>query len=175
MTLIVETGAGVAGAESYGAVAGASAYWSSRTHNPLAATWTAANTASREGALREASAFLDAVYGPFYRGQRRGLVQGLLWPRSNAMDEARMPLPDLPGEIVTAAYELAARALSGRLMPDADIDGTIKRRREKVGPIEEETEYAGSIPAQRFGYVAQMLGPVLTGAQPGASGGWAWR
>lgn len=175
MALTSETGTGVAGAESYGTVAGGTTYWGARSHMTLATTWTAADTSAKEGALREATGFLDAVYGPFYRGQRRGLVQGRLWPRINALDEAGMPLPGLPAELVAATYELAARALSARLMPDATIDGVIKRKREKVGPLEEETEYLGATPAARYGYVAQMLGPILNGAQPGASGGWAWR
>jgi hypothetical protein len=175
MTLIVETGTGVAGAESYASVATASTYWAARGHTASATAWGTAITANREGALREATGFLDAIYGPFYRGQRRGLVQGLLWPRSNALDEARMPLPDLPGEIVAATCELAARALSARLMPDADIDGAIKRKRVKAGPVESEMEYAGTTSVRRFGYVAQMLAPILNGAQPGASTGWAWR
>lgn len=175
MAITVETGAGVAAAESYGSVAGGTTYWSARAHDAMSTTWTAAGTSSREGALRESAAFLDAIFGPYYRGQRRGLVQGLLWPRINALDEAGMPLPGLPAELVAATYELAARAISARLMPDADIDGVTRRKREKVGPIEVETEYLGATPAARYGYVSQMLGPILNGAQPGAGGGWSWR
>lgn len=176
MTLTVETGAGVAGAESYAAIATITAYWAARPHDALATTWDAADEPNQEGAAREATAFLDAVWGRYYRGTRKGRVQGLLWPRSKALDDDEFQLPALPQEIVSAVCELAARALSGRLVPDADTAGAIKRKREKIDVIEEETEYAtsGGVYA-RYGFVGELLNPVLNGAQPGAVGGWHFR
>lgn len=176
MTLIVETGAGVPDADSYAATSTIDTYWSNRAHNALATVWSDATTSQKEGAAREATAFLDAVWGRFYRGEAKGRAQGLLWPRSGALDGSGFLLPDLPREIVWAVCELAARALSARLVPDADVAGAVKRKREKIDVIEEETEYAqsGGVYA-RYGYVGEMLAPVLNGAQPGAVGGWAFR
>ena len=180
MSIVVETGQGVAGSESYAATATIDAYWAARTHNALYTTWSAVSntTAKKEGAAREASAYLDATFGAYYRGQRRGRVQGLMWPRSNAKDEAGYSLPDLPSEIVTATCELAARALSAPLAADIDLGARVKSQTKKVGPIEKTTEYfdGGSEATKTsYGMVSLMLAPVLNGSQPGApNANWSW-
>lgn len=63
MTLIVETGASVVGAESYATTATIDAYWLARPQMAQAALWAAATDAVKEGAAREATAFLDAKIG----------------------------------------------------------------------------------------------------------------
>lgn len=174
MSLTVETGAGVASAASYAAVATADTYWSERAHNALASTWAAATTGNKEGALREATDYLDASFGQYYRGKRAGRVQGLEWPRSDALDDSDVPLPGLPSELVKATCELAARALAGPLAEDQDRGGKVKRERVE-GAI--EVEYMDGAPSEKsFGIVAKMLAPILNGAQPGsAAPSWEWR
>lgn len=178
MVLIVEDGTGVVGAESYVSVSAADTYWGNRTQLSASATWTAATTAVKEGALREATDFLDAQYGPFYRGIRRGYVQSLLWPRSNAKDDAGYDLPALPSALQDAVCQLAARAVSAPLASDLERGGTVKRLKEKIGQIEVETEYdASASPQPTYGVVAGLLAPVLNGSQPGSAQGatWHWR
>jgi hypothetical protein len=170
MTLIVEDGTAVAGAESYATVAAADAYWDARPHSARSATWSAVDDAAdKEGALREASAYLDATYGPYYRGVRQGHVQGLMWPRTGALDDAGYPMPELPSEIVAAAIELAVRAIGGPLAEDADRGARVKRERRKVDVVETETEYeAGAPVVERYGRIDGLLAPILNGQQPGA-------
>jgi hypothetical protein len=177
VSLIAETGSGALGAASYASVARADAYWAERAHSALATAWADADTPQKEGALREATAFLDATYGPHYRGDRRGYVQGLLWPRTNALDEAGYPLPDLPREVVDAVCELAVRALTAPLALDVMRGGQVTRLREKVGPIEEETEWAGGAPVETsYGAVGGLMAQVCRGTQAGASTAtWFWR
>ena len=180
MALTAEDGTGVAGAESYAAVATIDAYWAARAHDPLATNWSGALDANKEGAAREATAFVDGTYGPFYKGSRRGRVQGLLWPRTDAYDDAGYELPGLPQELVNAVCELAARALSGRLAADQAFGGQAKRTRRKVGPIETETEYPDGSPSTTlYGSVSGLLAPILNGLQPDAAPGinasWHWR
>ena len=174
MSLTVEDGTGVTGAESYVSVADADAYWAARTHNSLAATWTAGTTATKEGALREASDYLDASFSQYYRGKRAGRVQGLEWPRTDANDDSGYPLPALPAELVKATYELAARALSAPLVADLARGGKVKRERVE-GAI--EVEYTDGAPTQTsYGVVNQMLATILNGAQPSAAdASWHWR
>lgn len=173
MALTVETGAGVSGAASYASVATIDAYWTARAHHALSATWGAASTGDKEGAAREASAYLDATFGPYYRGRKRGEVQGLLWPRTDALDDAGYPLPDLPNCVVSATAELAVRALAATLAEDQDRGGAI--RRVAAGSV--EVEYAEGAPIEkRYGMVTGMLAPVLDGRQPGAPmAAWSWR
>ncbi len=178
MTLSVESGIGVQGAEAYASIATIGAYWTKRSHMALATTWSAATDAQKEGAAREASTYLDATFGAFYRGARRGRLQGLLWPRSDAKDEAGYDLPGLPSEIVTATCELAARALSAPLASDIDLGARVKSQTKKVGPIEKTTEYFdGGAEATKtsYGMVSLMLATVLNGSQPGApNANWSW-
>jgi len=178
LTLSVESGIVVQGAEAYASIATIGAYWTKRSHMALATTWSAATDAQKEGAAREASTYLDATFGAFYRGARRGRLQGLLWPRSDAKDEAGYDLPGLPSEIVTATCELAARALSAPLASDIDLGARVKSQTKKVGPIEKTTEYFdGGAEATKtsYGMVSLMLAAVLNGSQPGApNANWSW-
>jgi hypothetical protein len=88
-----ETGAGVPGADTYAAQAWIDAYWTARPHLALAATWAAASTGNKDGAAREATAYIDGAFGPYFRGVRRGFVQGLEFPRTAAKDDASYALP----------------------------------------------------------------------------------
>ncbi|MFG1317587.1 DnaT-like ssDNA-binding protein [Xanthobacter autotrophicus] len=179
--LIVEDGTGIAGAESYAAVAYADAYWAARPQDALAAAWAAATEASKEGALRAASAYLDAIYGASYRGIRKGWEQGLEWPRTGGLDAAgsslpvlgpgNVPLPALPPMLKRGAAELAPRALSGPLALDADRGGRVKREKLE-GAV--EIEYFDGAPAETsYGVVTGMLGPILDGLQ-GGQATWYW-
>jgi hypothetical protein len=193
MTLVVEDGTGIAGADSYASLAGAAAYWAARPQDANAARWTAATDPNREGALREATAYLDATWGALFPGSRKTAAQGRLWPRveRTALDpddydtiadllaaqaETDRPLVGadglqlaaLPAPIVGATIELAARALVARLAPDVDAQGWVKR--QKVGPI--ETEYGAPGPIDgAYGAVDRLLRPVLIGMR---NLSWAW-
>ena len=176
MALIVETGAGIAGAESYNSVAEISAYWAKRGHTAFAVAWAAAITANHEGAAREATDFLDAEYGPFYRGTRKGYVQGKMWPRTSAQDGTGYILPALPPELKQAHAELAGRAISGRLSDDADVAGFVQSTSVKVGPISESITYAGgAMLEKKFGFLDGIMAPLLDRVEPGSSASWAWR
>lgn len=176
MTVVAETGAGIPLANAYAAVATITAYWGERQNRAEYTAWTAATTAVKEGAAIEATAYLDATLGPYYRGIRSGYVQGLLFPRTGAKDDAGYPLPDLPPELVAATCELAGRAVTAVLSADSAVTGTIKSESVKAGPVASTTEYF-SVTSQepKFGFVSGLLAPILNGSQPGAPGGnWAW-
>lgn len=172
MTLLVEDGSCVQGAESYASAAYIKTYWTNRPQNAFSAQMLAATDANIEGAAREASGFIDATWGPFYKGKRRGYVQGLLWPRTDALDEQGYPLPDLPVELMIAVAELAARAVSTSLAQDLDRGGMVKML--KAGSV--EIEYADGAPGQTtYGVLALTLAPILNGSQPNAPNPlWAW-
>lgn len=172
MTIIAEDGSGVVGAETYADVDFANAYWLARAHTSLETTWTAAEDGNKEGALREATDYCDATWGEFYLGTRSGYLQGLLWPRSDAKDDAGYPLPNLPQALQNVVCELAARALTERLASDDARGGDISKL--KAGSV--EITYAENATSETsYGVVAKMLGPVLNGNQPGAApASWHW-
>jgi hypothetical protein len=166
----------VASADAYATQAYVTAYWAARSHQTtLAAAWTAlATDLKMDGAIREATAYIDATWGPYMRGVRKGFVQGLEWPRTGALDDAGYPLPDLPSCLQAAVAELAARAATAQLAADTDAGARIKR--ERVDVLETEYFDAGtSAPAMSYGIVAGLLAPILNGSQPSApNAGWAW-
>lgn len=188
MAITGEDGTGVAGAEAYGAdpVALASAYWAARPNDPLAAIWAAVTTTTpiKEGALRSAAAYIEATWGPFYTGLRKTQTQGLLWPRVAGKDDRGnlIPLTDglgnelqaLPPPLIAAMAEVAARAVSGPLVEDAERGGQVKRERVE-GAV--EVEYFDGAPSEtKFGFVAGILASILNGSQPGSQvATWFWR
>jgi hypothetical protein len=173
-SLVVETGAGVQGADSYASTAFIDTYWLARTHLAAAALWAAASQAVKDGAAREASAYIDGTWGAYFRGVRRGYVQGLLWPRTGARDDAGYWLPDLPACLQNAVAELSGRAVSSTLAPDVNAAQAVKS--EAVGQLKVEYFEAGTpTPKITYGVVDGLLAPLLNGSQPGAQNvGWAW-
>lgn len=193
MALTPETGAGVVGADSYFALTVSTAYWTARPHDPLGVTWLAASSTNQDGAAREGTAYLDATFGSLYRGSRKTTTQGLLWPRvtrtvldrscyssQEAFEAAQaetdqpiigadgLELAALPVQIINAAIELSARALTSRLAADKGEEGWLRRR--KVGPIEREWGGPGT-PGGSYGFVDTMLAPVLIGLR---NAQWNW-
>lgn len=141
MSLVVESGAGDATAESYLSVADCTTY--NTAHNAVAA-WDSADSTSKERALRLATQYLEAQYGERWQGSRSTSVQALAWPRSDVeLDGYVLSSTALPQKLKDACAELALRAVVGPLMPDITEPGTIDHERVKVGPIETETGYVG--------------------------------
>jgi len=173
MTLTVEDGTGIAGADSYASLVFLIAYWTARPHDPLGVAFLAAAETKQEGAAREATIYMDATFGPSYRGQRRGYVQGRLFPRTGALDDANYPLPDLPDCLAEAQAELAGRAITKRLAKDAAQGGRVKR--VKIAGAGEREFFEGAPAETLYGSVAGILDPVLDGTQSGAKDNhWGW-
>ena len=70
--------------------------------------------------------------------------QPLSFPRLQLLDREGLTVNGIPLKLEQATAEYAVRALSSNLMPDPVIDDTgraVFRKRDKVGPIEEERWY----------------------------------
>jgi hypothetical protein len=168
MTLIIETGAGLANAESYISVADATAYHANRGNSAWAAL---ASDTVREQLLRKATEYMVGQYRDNWKGQRTSVTQALDWPRYNVQ------LPDVgygryvayvqpnvvPVEVANACAVLALQASSGDLAPN--LERTIKQ--DTVGPL--TTIYADGAPERpRYTGVDNMLKAYLAGS--GTSG-----
>lgn len=143
MTLNVETGTGSASAESYASVADADTY-----HAALGNTaWAAASvtTPAKEIALRQATQYLDRVYGRRFVGERYSKTQALKWPREDWEDEDGDFVTGLsiPTGLKNACMELALRAIAEDLLPDIAEPSSIAGESVSVGPISVSTDYAG--------------------------------
>lgn len=109
MALVVETGAGVAGADSYISVADADTYF---TEHGSPSTWTSASTAEKESALRYAAVWVD---DHAWLSTLVSATQALAWPRNGFTDhKGRTWLStQVPGDVVDAQCEAALAHLAG--------------------------------------------------------------
>ena len=163
MVFVVETGEGLATANSYLAVADADAYF---TDHSAPAGWTG-SSAVKENALRMATQYLDARYKLCWKGMRRLETQALDWPRFSAEDRDGyyIDFDNLPAKLEEACAELALRHLTetGGLFPDLSApSGGVVSQRDKVGPVETETRWSGtSSPYKRYSIVEALLADLL--------------
>jgi hypothetical protein len=156
--LTLEDGTGVVDANTYNALATISTYVTARQYGAFAA-WLQADETNRVTAAIIAASYIDQRWGPF-KGfiledgdGDPALAQGLLFPKAfEVLDSRGIEISEtVPQQISDAHAEYAARAIDPvtceaiELQPDItrqDASGrTINRKREKLGPLEEETYY----------------------------------
>lgn len=161
MSLIVETGENVAGAESYCTVVDATIYFSNRNKTAWAAL---ASDAIREGYLRAATDFMEQRYRLAWKGYRKYSTQSLSFPRELVYLEKQANIDTLlsdtivPNEVKSACAELALKAstYTDGLLPD--LEDVISE--ETIGPI--TTKYDRRKPISRiYKSIDAMLSPYL--------------
>lgn len=141
-TFVVEDGTGKADANAYISEAEADQY---HDNNGTDVAWDAAT--DKEQAIRSATKFLEVTYKGRWLGDRANEDQALSWPRVNGEDQDGFCFDSdtVPQEIKDACAELALDATTeSDLLPDDTAPvGIIKRRKNRVGPLEQDTEYFG--------------------------------
>lgn len=101
--------------------------------------------------------------------------QPLSFPRVALYTRDGREVVGVPLKLRQATAEYSVRSLADMLAPDPTVDASlipITSKREKVGPIEEETAYgAGGVPTLRVPYPAadRLLAEYVTGSSGGAS------
>jgi hypothetical protein len=176
MALVLQNSTGTAvGANAYVTYAEFTAW-----HDERGTDYSSYDQTGVEQAIIRATDFLDQRYT--WLGKQLTEDQTTAWPRSAVYSPGGALLSGLPTALKRAAFELAFRALSGPLWQDAPTDEsgrTIARKKEKVGPLEEETEYAnggGAASAPSFPAVERLLkqGGLISSLGTG-SDGTLWR
>ena len=160
MAFTLEDGSGVFEANAYIAVAYGDTYHADRGNS----AWTDFTTAEKQAGIIRASEYADKRFGKRFVGLRKTKDQGLEWPRLDAFDSDGYLLSgvdDLPRNLEKAIAEYALRGMiCGVLAPDPilpvpkqdltdstatrDTDvitGEVSRRKDKIGPLEEERWY----------------------------------
>jgi hypothetical protein len=154
MSLTVEDGSIVSGAESYVSVADADAYFTKMAN----AVWTGDDTV-KEAALRRSTQYLDSEY--LFKGNRVQMTQALRWPRTGlVVDDVIIPFTVVPEPIRTACMELAVRSLSAPLFTDRAAQEVLSVR---VGPISQTLSASGSSGQLRFIAVERLLRGYVVG------------
>jgi hypothetical protein len=109
LTLIKETGAGLADANSYADVDDGDAYHDGHLY---ATAWTGASADQKSAALVMASRLIDAEYR--FAGTRAVAGQALQWPRVDCLDPDTgdvVPDDSVPKPVLEATCELARELL----------------------------------------------------------------
>lgn len=165
MSITVETGAGLPGAESYASIAAADA----RCASLGLTAWSALAEAEKEIALRKAMIFM-ATYRTRWAGRRAFQRQTLDWPRYNVVvDGFIVPSTSVPVDVVNACIDLAVRAGRGEdLLPDLDT-GSNAIKKDKTGPLETEYFQNTTDARERFVAVDALLAPYFGSAGGGNS------
>lgn len=145
MPFTVEDGTGLSGANSYATVEHFRDYLTLRGRPNVDAG--SINDAAVEVLLVLATDYIEARWGHRFLGQRASSEQRLSWPRTGAYDELgnKVGEDSVPSKLADACVEYAWRQNTAELQPDPDTDASGRlatMKREKVGPIEEETEYS---------------------------------
>lgn len=159
MAIVVETGVGLANADSFASVADADAYFTNLGY----ATWTG-TTSVKENALKIASVYLERVYYGRWRGVKKTSAQSLSWPRSSVVDNDGHALSadSLPQALKNATFELALRSLTETILPDLTTPGSLTAKIVKVGPVEIHKKFqGGSSPYKKYSTVDFCLLPLL--------------
>lgn len=154
MSLTVEDGTIVSGADSYISVVDADTYFSNRG----ATAWAALTNSVKEQSLRKATVnYLDAVYNGRWLGSRVSSDQVLDWPRQYVVFEGfEVATTTIPDKLKYACAELALRSSSAELLLDEDQ----KIIREQIGPID-VTYQGGASQLTKYSVVEELLKPLL--------------
>lgn len=167
--IVVETGSGSASANSYESVVNANLYHADH-NDPVPTTWSGATELRKETALKNATQYLDAVYGEKWLGLRSNSGQRLDWPRAGIVDRdgfavlsTTMPRVLLECTAILAHLDITETSL----LPDlAASTGNIKREFKKVGPLEKETEFFGSTTQfKTFSLVEELIDEITRRTQ----------
>lgn len=166
MTLIVETGAGVAGSNSFISVADADTYHAARGNSG----WTGSNTV-KEQALIKAMDWLDRQT---WAGTVADIGQGCPFPRYGVYDVAGRAITGVPAAVVRAQAEAALLALTGALDPPDAVVSTSNLKQVEVGPVNVVFKDDAAASATSSAVVFPSLIAILRGLL-GSSSGWLVR
>lgn len=146
MTFTVEDGTGLADSNALIDVAFADSYFTDRGGDSV---WTASDNAQKQAAIVQATDYICGRFRARLKGSKYEDEQALEFPRVYCDDED----PQMPTNMKKACAEYARRARTAPLAPDPTVDatgGTVVSKKEKVGPLEEETKYSETAPPRVF-------------------------
>jgi hypothetical protein len=167
MSIIVETGANVAGANSYIDLTYANTYHSTYGNTD----WDTSGGTDYTTAIIVACQALDAYFGPKYESAIPvGSTQPLLWPRLIFWDKfGRIrQTGTIPTELKNAQAEFALLYANGTdLFPQLNPESNLVDKIEKVGELMTRSFYSKATPVSNFRKVDLILAPILKGAATG--------
>lgn len=174
MSFVVEDGTSKADANAYVSVAYADTYLADH-RSPVPTAWANATELRRETAIKNATQWLDAVYGLQWLGRRSEQGQRLDFPRRSIVDKDNYLIASttMPRRLLEACVELSLRDITetNGLIPDvSSAASSIKREMKQIGPLKKDVEYVGSKNLQTtFSIVEELIDELI--ASPGVERG----
>lgn len=158
MTMIVEDGSIVAGANSYATVEFADEYNTARGHDE----WLPLSNAKKESALICATDYIESIYGRRFEGYKVSTTQSLSFPRTFVYEESSnyvVPSNVVPLFILRSTVYLALISSKGKdlLEPQG-----ARVTSEKVGDIEVKYDTKQTA-ITRYPFVDAMLEEYING------------
>jgi hypothetical protein len=162
MSIIVEDGSVVDGANSYIDVAFADNYFNLRGITE----WSDLTGEEKSQALIKSADFIEAVYAQNFKGDKLDPTKFLSFPRANLyINDYLVPEDEIPSNLKNAQCEMALRA--GRSEPlIADQDKNVIRERIE-GAIDISYD-RHSDPATKYSYVSKLLSVLLVSGGQGS-------
>lgn len=173
VTVVVQTGAGVANANAYLSVAA----WKTEAEvSGWDYTTTPYTDAQIGAAIIRGRRWLDLTYRSRWPGEATAESQTTAWPRSDVVTDVGLVYPDdnIPQDIIDANAEAAWRELQspGSLSPDQERGGAIKSL--KAGSV--EIVYAdGATAGTVFVTIDNLVGSWLLPAASATTVSWPLR
>jgi len=163
MALVIETGAGLANADAYVAIAYVDAYNTAYVGN---ADWAAiVDTAIKERYIRRATQFINREYQNSFVGERGSSDQALEWPRTSAIGSNGQVFDsdEIPDALSQGTAEAALKLTeSDDFFTDVtEQTGSETRKKEKVGLLEVDVSYVNPSSKKFFESINSTLAPVL--------------
>lgn len=138
MAFIVENATGLSAANAYVSAAEVLSYLTERGRQ---ADWSVLSQAEQEAAIIKATDYIETRFHRFFIGSPLTTTQALSFPREYTDAEPDYGL--VPTILKRACIEYTVRAATAELILD-DLEGAVKKKREKAGPVEQEIEYTNS-------------------------------
>lgn len=168
MAFTVETGTGVANANSFVALPEAEQIADTLG---VSAYLALADDTAKERALMQATRYLGLAFRPPAGTEELTTAQGLAWPRSNAYKPNGLAWDGVPQPVKEATVILAGLAQSMALFSTVAAGGAVQVKREKVGTLEVEYTNGSAAAAPYFGEIRQLMAMVGALPAPGSGGG----
>jgi hypothetical protein len=164
MAFIVETGTGLANAESYISVEDAEDYIAAYAIAADVTLWDALADADKEKALRIGTQYLDLCFR--FRSVKSTQTQALAWPRIGVQDDEGYYFLDssqIPECVKRATVEAALRHVAGdNLLGAIAKPGVIESQSVTIGPLQKSTTYqGGQSPVPEYPKIRALLKQVI--------------
>lgn len=129
--------------------------------------WTGTDAVKEAAIIRAANA-LDGIYRKRYTGIKATKAQALAWPRTQAYDADGFEFDDdeIPPVLISANAEAALIELvtPGGMTPV--YESGVRRKREKVDVLEEETEYRSDFSGREtFSIIDGLMSDILAASR----------